>query len=343
MKISAVFATYNVEREIVIFFDSLLASTVPVTEVCICDDRSTDGTMDVIASYNDRLDIKVMQNEVNSGPTTSRTNAWKLASCDHVLLLDPDTRLKPDTIERLVALMNTSGADVVTGGYTDVALDDDWFSRYYALFAHHSFLVADAPFEYNVYNAWLALTKAEVLKAVGGFGDVARGVEIENELLGRRIVAKGYKLLLDPSNNVDHHWGGYRKLRFIFTSRVYWWVKTFFATGCKFESAMTTSNYGFASLALPAAVATLPLGMVSPPLLVIPGTLFAGFLAGYAPFYNFVFQRRGARYTIACIGVSGYFSFFVTASALKSAIEEVYRRFTSGEFTLTHQYATASA
>lgn len=339
MKISAVFATYNVEKEIVILLDSLLASTILVDEVCICDDRSTDRTLEVIDSYRDRFTFRVTQNEVNSGVTATRNAAWAQATCPLILMLDPDIRMYPDTIERLLAVMDSSGADVVTGGYTDVALDKSWFSQYYALFAHHSFLVANAPFEYNVFNAWCALSKAEVLQAVGGFGEIERGVEIENELLGRRIVAKGFKLLLDPSNCVDHHWGGYRKLRFIFTSRVYWWVKTYFADGLQFEDAMTTSSYGFASLALPAAVATLPLGLVSPAALVIPGALFAGFLAGYAPFYRFVFSRRGTMFTIACIGVSGYFSFFVTASALRSAIEEVIHRFTSGEFTLSYQYA----
>lgn len=339
MKISAVFASYNVARELPILFDSLLASTVQVDEVCICDDCSQDDTLEVIASYSDRLNIRVEQNPVNRGVTRTRTAAFNLATGTHILMLDPDVRLYEDTIERLVALMKERNADVVTGGYTDVALDDDRWSRFYALWAHHTFQVAEKPFEYNVFNAWLALCRREVIETVGGFGDIDQGVEIENELMGRKVVGAGFRLLLDPSNCVDHHWGGYEKLRYIYTQRVYWWVKTYFADGLEFEDAMTTSSYGFASLALPAGVATLPLAAL-PWGAVVPASLIAGFLAGYSPFFRFAAERRGVPYAAACVLTSGYFSFFVAKSAVRSALEEVGRKALRGDFTLSEIYGT---
>lgn len=338
MEVSGVVAAYNSAKQLRILLESLRSSSVRLAELCICDDASTDETQEVLAEFAEELNIKVVRHPTNRGVTAARNSALAAATSPYVFLMDADIRVPSDTLERLIATMERTGADVVEGGYSDVALDDDWFSGYYALFVHHSFLVADEPIEYNVLNAWCALCRAEVLREVGGFGVIEQGVEIENEWLGRQIVGAGHRLVLDPSIHVDHHWGGYRKLRYIFTSRVYWWVKTFFASGMRFEKALTTASYGVASLALPAAFASLPLVAFGPVWALVPAIGFATFLHGYSPFFRFALARRGAGYTLKCVAVSGYFSFFVTASALWSTAEELARRVTTGRFTLTREY-----
>lgn len=334
--ISVVTTTYNCEKQVSVFLTSLSSLDDKDFEVCLCDDASTDGTLSAIHAYEGRLNLRICTNANNRGPAYSRNRALELAQGDLYLFLDADIRLYSDTIAKLLASMKRTGADVLEGCYSPVAIDGGVFSRYYALFAHHSFLVCDKPYHYNVFNAWCALCKPEVMRKTGGHGAVAKGVEIENEELGRRIVAQGFSLMLDPSIAVDHHWGGHRKLLFIFTSRVYWWVKTFFATGCRFERTLTTASYGLTTLCGPLALLAAAVAAKtnhSAAWWICAGALVT-FAAGYASFYAFALQRRGIVFCALSVVMSVYFSFYVAASAGYSALEEILLKLSRGRYTL---------
>jgi glycosyltransferase involved in cell wall biosynthesis len=330
---AVVCAAYNAQKEIRMLLESLCASRYKDFEVCLCDDASSDATANVIASFSGRLRLRIVRNESNRGVTYSRNRAMALARAPLLLFVDADIRLYPDTIEKLVGRLAASGADVAEGIYSDTALDPGLFSDYYAMLVHHSFLAAQ-PRAYNVFNGWCALSRRDVMDRLGGHAVVAKGVEIENESLGRRIVARGYRLILDPGIAVDHHRGGLRKLLFIFTSRVYWWVKIFFADGWHFESALTTRSFAFATLCLPAALLALAFGRTTLWGQVVAGILTAGFFAGYGPFLAFVCRRRGAPFAAwsAILGFS--FSLVISLSAAYSCAEELLRCLAGRGYTL---------
>ncbi|MEE8425262.1 MAG: glycosyltransferase family 2 protein, partial [Elusimicrobiota bacterium] len=328
-------AAHNAENEIRLFLESLRSSKNKDFEVCVCDDHSDDGTAAAVRGYDNEFDIRLEINDSNRGVTYTRNRAARMAKGALLLFMDADIFVAPDTIDRLCARLEESGADVVEGIYSPVALDGGLFSRYYALFAHHSFLVSDVPVEYNVFNAWCALMRREVWDKTGGHAVVEKGVEVENEAMGRRIAARGFKLLLDPAIAVDHHWGGHRKLVFIFTKRIYWWVKVFFAAGWKFESSMTTPGYGLATLCLPAALAFSVPALYRPAFWAPAVLLAACFLAGYAPFYNFARRRRGTTYVPLAVGLSAYFALFAAVSAAYSGVEELIKRAVLGRYTLS--------
>ncbi|HRY29324.1 MAG TPA: glycosyltransferase family 2 protein [Elusimicrobiota bacterium] len=323
--ISIIIAAYNVQREIDVLLESLCRSRFRDFEICLCDDASSDDTRRTVERYRDRLAIKLTVNPSNRGVTYSRNAALALAQRPLLLFLDADVRLSPDTIDRLWAAMERTRADVVVGGYGSTALDPGIFSDYYALFVSQSFHVAHGPVPYNVFNAWCALCRREVMSVTGGHVVVPKGVEIENESLGRRIVAAGFSLVLDPAIQVDHFWGGHRKLFFIFTSRIYWWVKIFLATRCRFEIALTNSSYGFGTVCFPLAAAFGVLAFsVDPWFWIASAAAGAFFVRAYAPFYGFVFRRRPLFVPMSVL-LSAYFSFMITACAAYSFIEEVVR------------------
>lgn len=325
-RISVVTAVYNAEKEVRVLLDSLCASQFKDFEICLCDDASSDQTKRVIESFAEKLPLLVTSNATNHGVTYSRNRALAMARCPLLLFLDADVRVYPDTIDKLLGRLEKGKVDVVVGIYSPLALDQDIFPRYYALFAHHSFLAAGTrPSPYNVFNGWCALARRQVMDDLAGHEEVAKGVEVENETLGRRIVANGYTLVMDPQIAVDHHWGGLPKLLYIFTVRVYWWVKVFFATGFKFETALTTRSYGAATLCLPLSLVLAACGRLHPAAPALAGLPALFFFAGYAPFYAFVFRREGASFLAVSILLSALFSFPVTLSALYSLGEEILR------------------
>ena len=325
--ISIVLPAYNVEKELRVLFTSLRKSTYQDLEICICDDNSTDNTVQVIKEFSKTFNISYTVNQVNKGVTYTRNAAVKLARNDLLLFLDADIRLYTDTIERLMATMRSSGAPVVQAIYSEVALDKSIFSEYYALFINHSFLQLPGEWiEDNVFNGWCCLCRKEVITDTQGHNIVTKGVEIENETMGRKILAKGHKIVLAKNIMVDHHWGGYKKLVFIFTKRVYWWVKIFFATGFAFEKALTNKNYGLSTIAIPGAGLSTVLAVTVEPWFWLPAVLFFScYVLGYLGFYTFVFRKKGPLFFIFSILVSIYFSFFITVSAGYSFAEEISR------------------
>lgn len=333
-RVSVVIAAYNAERELGVLLESLCASDLQDFEVCVCDDGSRDRTAAVAQGFAARLDLKLVRHPENRGVTAARNSAWSLAGAPLLWFLDADVRVYPDTLDKLLARLEASGADVVEGIYSDIALDPGLLPEYYALFVHHSFLGAPGPVPYNVFNAWCALCRREAIAGVGGHQVVPRGVEIENETLGRRLAARGYTVLLDPGVAVDHHWRGLRKLLFIFTRRVYWWVKVFFASDQRFEVALTTRGYALGTLCVPAAALAASAAVFHPTAAAAAAAFLAGFLLAYGPFLVFVWRWRGAGFCAMSLLLSAAFAPLISASALYSAAEEAARRLLLGRTTL---------
>lgn len=329
-KLSVIIPFHDVRGPLRLLLGSLCLSTFKDFEVCLCDDGSRDGGLDEALAFRDRLDLKWVVHERNLGVTRARNSALALAAAPLLLFLDADVRVPPALIGRLIETRERTGADVLCGIYSDTALDPGFWSGYYALFTHHSFLIAREPVPYNVFNGWCALCRREVMDALEGHRPAAKGVEIENEALGRRVVARGYRLLLDPSAAVDHHWGGPGKVLFIFTRRVYWWVKIFFATGGSFEKALTTRSYAAGTLAVPVALACAGAGR---PLWAAAS--LAVYLSAYGSFLLFAWRRRGALYAALCVPVSALLALMASASALCSAGEEAARRLSRGRGALS--------
>lgn len=89
LKISVCLASYNGEKYIKEQLDSILCQLSPNDEVIISDDQSTDRTLEIIQSLNDKR-IKIFQNKLGNGPVKNFENAITYASGDIIFLSDQD-------------------------------------------------------------------------------------------------------------------------------------------------------------------------------------------------------------------------------------------------------------
>lgn len=321
--ISIVTGAYNAEREVSGLLESLSRSRCRDFELCCCDDGSTDRTAAVLEGFKGPFPVRLARHAVNRGVTAARNSALALARSPLLVFLDADVVVEPDTLSRLLAALERTKADVVCGIYAPRPLGGGLSARFYASFAHHSFLGAGGP--YNVFNAWCAISRREVFDRLGGLRVVAKGVEIENETLGRRIVAAGYALVLEPGIGLAHEPRDLRKLRLIFTSRVYWWVKVFFAGGRRFETALTTPSYAAGTLCAPAALALALLSPLGAPWAAAALAAAAVFLGAYGPFLAFAWRTEGPGFAASCAALSFFWAIPAAACAAYSGAEEVAR------------------
>ena len=88
-KISIVMPVYNSEKYLQESIKSILYQTFKDFEFIIVDDCSTDGSLEIIKSYEDER-IRLIQNEKNLGTVKSRNIGLKKAEGKYVAILDAD-------------------------------------------------------------------------------------------------------------------------------------------------------------------------------------------------------------------------------------------------------------
>jgi len=94
MKVSALIPTFNRRGFVLRAIESALTQTVPVDEVIVVDDGSTDGTAEIIQErYANQVRLV---RQANTGVSGARLRAIREASGDWVAFLDSDDEWVPD-------------------------------------------------------------------------------------------------------------------------------------------------------------------------------------------------------------------------------------------------------
>lgn len=119
---SVVIATYNGERYIIEQIESILAQTVPIDEIVICDDMSTDKTVELLQEYIAKNAcekfIKLFVNKENMGYTRNFYNGISKSRGKVVFLADQDDIWEPNKVERMLATMHTYHAEVLCSNFS---------------------------------------------------------------------------------------------------------------------------------------------------------------------------------------------------------------------------------
>lgn len=105
--ISVVMPAYNCEKTIGQAVDSVIAQTCPNWELLILDDRSTDGTAQLIEALQGKDErIRAFHNEQNQGVGNTRNRGVELAKGDWIAFLDSDDMWMPEKLEKQLALLD---------------------------------------------------------------------------------------------------------------------------------------------------------------------------------------------------------------------------------------------
>ncbi len=196
--ISIIIPNYNGSRTIGTCLDSIFAINDSAREVIVIDDRSEDGSSDIIGRYP----CKLIQLEKHAGAAAAR-NAGALNSRGDVLFfIDADCLLKEDTLSIIRKRMSGQPKDLIIGGtYTPVPFDPGFFSRFQSAFINY---FETKKFENPDYLATHALAiNAETFKRIGGFKEDFLPI-LEDVEFCHRLRRAGCRLIIEPAIQVQH-------------------------------------------------------------------------------------------------------------------------------------------
>ena len=115
--ISIAMTTYNGEKYIEKQLRSIFTQSIQPQEIVICDDCSSDCTVEIIckvvAEYGAGDRVCIVENHTNLGYIRNFHQAIGLTSGDFVCLADQDDEWYPHKLERLLAVMQETGAAAI--------------------------------------------------------------------------------------------------------------------------------------------------------------------------------------------------------------------------------------
>lgn len=215
MKLFVIIVTYKGKQWYDRCFTSLRASTIPVQTIVV-DNASNDGTVEYIREHFPEIHLIESQENLGFGRANNLAMRYALdQGCDYVFLLNQDTWIEPDAIEKLVKVHDLhpkygilSPLHVAADGKHLNMLIDDGKSQ----FAKNAELLSDLccgtvkevyPIAYVNAAAWLLPRKT--LETVGGFDPIYFHYEEDDDYLNRvRYHKMGIGLCLQARITHDH-------------------------------------------------------------------------------------------------------------------------------------------
>ncbi len=114
MKLSVIIPTYNEVKTIQTVLDQVLATGL-TTEIILVDDGSSDGTRDLLATWDGYHGIRVILLEKNQGKGAAVRTGIAFATCDVIIIQDADLEYDPHDYAILLKPIEDGLADVVYG------------------------------------------------------------------------------------------------------------------------------------------------------------------------------------------------------------------------------------
>lgn len=109
MKISVALCTYNGALFIKKQLDSILNQIdFKIDEIIVCDDNSTDTTIDILNNYKEKYPtiFSIYKNETNLGSTKNFEKAITLCSGDYIFLSDQDDIWKENKVKTILSVFD---------------------------------------------------------------------------------------------------------------------------------------------------------------------------------------------------------------------------------------------
>ncbi|WP_336360141.1 glycosyltransferase family 2 protein [Haladaptatus sp. ZSTT2] len=170
-RVSVLLTVYNGLPYVEAAIESILSQTFDEFEFVIVDDGSTDGTTELLKSYDDpRINLHI---QANSGRAKALETGRSVATGKYIAVIDADDTAESQRLERQVSVLDTNPSVALVGAW--------YFRRYEREVGHpteemvkppteHEALIAELPAR-NPFAHSLVMYRAAVADRVGGYDE----------------------------------------------------------------------------------------------------------------------------------------------------------------------------
>ena len=190
-KVSVIMGIYNCEETLSDAVNCIVAQTFTDWELIMCDDGSTDGTLEKAAELRRMHPDKIilLKNEKNMGLNHTLNRCLKLASGSYIARMDGDDLCAPDRFEKeLIVLENDPDTAIVS---TDMEFFDEngvWGSIVYPDCPAARDFIKGSPFCHAP-----CMVRREAYEAVSGYSESPRLLRVEDYHLWMKMYKLGYR------------------------------------------------------------------------------------------------------------------------------------------------------
>ena len=226
VSVAVVLVTYESAGDLAGCLGSLPAAAGPhELEVVVVDNASRDGSAEIAR----RLGVKVLENPANLGLSRAIDIGAAATAAPWLLLANPDTRLAPGALARMLEtaaadpaigcvgphLRNSDGSEYPTGrrfpsilvGAAHAALGTVWPGNPATRRYHLADLDRSRPVQVDWVSGACMLLRREAYEAAGRF-DAGYFMYFEEMDFCLRLAKAGWRVVYDPGAEVTHILGG---------------------------------------------------------------------------------------------------------------------------------------
>ena len=199
-KISIVTVSYNAVKTIEQTINSVVNQSYPNIEYIIVDGGSTDGTVDIIKKYENKIAHWV--SEPDAGIYDAMNKGISLSHGDVIGIINSDDWYSPDTVERAMEVLHDSAVDGVCGSIRYFSLLGEKLN---ILDVHSNPSLSEMHRRMSIAHPSVFLRKSAYQK-YGGFS-LDYPIAGDYELL-LRMITLGAKIIYSPNIYVNFRLGG---------------------------------------------------------------------------------------------------------------------------------------
>lgn len=190
-QVSVIMATYNCEKTVDKAILSILAQTYTNWVMIICDDGSTDGTLEILRRYQQDYPDKfeIIRNDGNKKLPYSLNHCLEHVKTELVARMDGDDWSTPDRLEKQVAFLKAHPEYDLVG--TGVTVSDG--ERKIASIIKTPNPTKKTMLHQNAFSHATIMTYKRVYDALGGYSLDPTVLRVEDVDLWCRFLAEGFK------------------------------------------------------------------------------------------------------------------------------------------------------
>ena len=185
--VSVIIPTWNREDTVGKAIYSALSQTVPPMEVLVCDDGSTDKTLELVQSINDPR-VRWIQGIRGGRPAIPRNRGIKESRGEWVAFLDSDDWWLPEKLERQLQLAERLNCMAVCSNAGRFLPDKGIVGN--LLMWNNDRVIFDDLLYVNLVICSSAIIHKSIFATVGGFPEHVRFTAIEDYALWLRVATR---------------------------------------------------------------------------------------------------------------------------------------------------------